>query len=105
VKDREGEKAAEELLSGVAQPPLFDLPFPLLGAEVSVGFGRMVRQFDLDYATALAARKIRANQQANYDAAAAEYLAEMDKLLAILDQDHGKKLSDFIDDDREEGTG
>jgi hypothetical protein len=107
VKEREGEREAEALLSGVTQEALFDLPFPLLGGEVSVGFGRMVRQLDLDYAAALLARQVRARQQDNTNAAHEVYLAEMDRLLKVLDQDHGKKLLDFIEDPghEEEGTG
>lgn len=105
-KDREQERQAKELLSGVIQEPLFDLPFPLLGGEVSVGFGRFVPQLDLDYPTALVARRQRATLRANTNAKHDEYLAEMDRLLAVLDQDHDKTLRQFIEEPGEErGTG
>src|SRR6266498_3640813 len=68
LKKQEGDREFDGLLSGEMQEPLFDLPFPLLGGEVSVGFGRFVRQFDLDNATALTAKKVRANQQSTTNA-------------------------------------
>lgn len=106
AKEREGEREAARLLDGFTEEPLFDLPFPLLGGEVSVGFGRMVRQLDLDYDTAMSARRVRANQQATTNAKHDEYLAELDRLLKVLDQDHDKTLSDFLDEPgAEEGAG